>query len=51
MKNIIEKLEQWMEPVKEFILKHGSNPLLWIVLLALGIFVFVTVYQALQKEK
>lgn len=51
MKNIVETLGHWMEPVKEFMVKHQSNPLLWLALFGLGIFVFVTVYRALQKEK
>ena len=51
MKGIIDTLNKWMQPVKEFILEHQSNPLLWLALFGLGIFVFVTVYRALQKEK
>ena len=51
MKNIIETMEKWMEPFKEFIVKHQSNPILWLALLGLGVFVFATVYRALQKEK
>lgn len=51
MKSIIETLEKWMEPVKEFMVRHQSNPILWLALFGLGIFVFVTVYRALQKEK
>ncbi|MCI8778297.1 MAG: hypothetical protein HFI86_01970 [Bacilli bacterium] len=51
MKNIIETLGKWMEPVKEFMVRHQSNPILWLALFGLGIFVFVTVYRALQKEK
>lgn len=51
MKNIINTLNDWMKPLKEFIIRHQSNPLLWLALFGLGIFVFVTVYRALQKEK
>lgn len=40
-----------MEPFKNFIIKHQSNPILWLILFGLGIIVFVTVYRALQKEK
>lgn len=41
----------WMNPFKEFIIKHQSNPLLWLALFGLGVFVFASVYRALQKEK
>ncbi len=51
MKNIIESIGNFMNPVKEFMIKHQSNPLLWLVLFGLGIFVFASVYRALQKEK
>ncbi len=51
MKNIIDTLDKWMEPVKEFIVRHQSNPILWLALFGLGLFVFITVYRALQKEK
>lgn len=51
MKNIIDTLDKWMEPFKDFIVKHQSNPILWLILFGLGIFAFVTVYRALQKEK
>lgn len=51
MKGIIETLDKWMDPVQEFIIKHQSNPILWLALFGIGIFVFVTVYRALQKEK
>lgn len=51
MKDIINTLGKWMEPIKEFMVRHQSNPILWLALFGLGIFVFVTVYRALQKEK
>lgn len=51
MKSIIETLDKWMEPVKEFIVKQQNNPLFWLLLFGIGIFVFTTVYRALQKEK
>lgn len=51
MKNIINTLDKWMEPIKDFIVKHQSNPILWLALFGLGLFVFITVYRALQKEK
>ncbi len=51
MKNIINTLDKWMEPIKEFMVRHQNNPILWLALFGLGIFVFVTVYRALQKEK
>lgn len=51
MKSIIETLDKWMQPIQDFIVKHQSNPLLWLALFGLGILVFVSVYTALQKEK
>ena len=51
MQKVVEFLGKAMEPLKNFIIKHQSNPILWLALFGLGIFFFVTVYRALQKEK
>ena len=46
---------KWLEEVsdsfKGWILAHGSNPVLWIVLFFSGILVFVLTYKALTKHK
>ena len=49
--NIEEGLNNLMNPVKEFMAEHGDNPLVWFVIIGIGILVFFWTYSALQKEK
>lgn len=51
MNKVIEAMDKFMQPIKDFLIKHQGNPILWLALFGLGIFVFATVYRALQKEK
>lgn len=49
--NIIDDLNELMEPVREWIFKNHTNPILWIVLFFGGMMIFLFTYSALQKEK
>ncbi len=49
--NIIKWLEKVMQPVRDWIFKNHSNPLLWLTLFVLGILIFAVVFRSLQKEK
>lgn len=51
MSNIWESLEKASEEVKNWIIAHQSNPLLWVGLFLLGLVVFFVTYNALQREK
>lgn len=49
-----DSMMNWLEDVsdtfKDWILVHGSNPLLWIFLFFLGILVFWVTYKALTRH-
>lgn len=47
----MEKLEEFVQPFKDFIIKHHSNPVLWIALVLIGLIVFGFTYNALNKDK
>ena len=50
MLGIIETLEEWIQPFKDFIIKNHGNPILWGGLILLGLAVFTIVYNALNKN-
>lgn len=54
MSNFIEDFVEWAEeavlPFKEFIIDNYGNPILWIALLGLGIFLFGFTYSSLNKN-
>jgi len=47
--SIIETMTEVTDAFKEWIINNSTNPLLWIGLFFLGIFVFVATYKALSK--
>lgn len=49
--SIIDKLNDLMEPVRDWIFKNHNNPVLWVVLFVGGIGIFLFAYESLQKEK
>lgn len=51
MSNIWESLQKGSESIKNWIIAHQSNPLLWVGLFLLGLVVFFVTYNALQREK
>ena len=51
MLGIIDTLEKWVQPFKDFIMKNHGNPLLWTGLVLLGLIVFGFTYNALNKNK
>lgn len=51
MKNILDKIAEWMEPIKNFMIENKNNPILMLALLGIGLLIFSLVYRALQKEK
>lgn len=48
--SIIDTLNEWVKPVEDFILKHGTNPFLWLGLFLTGVLIFSIVYGALHKD-
>lgn len=48
---IIDTLEEWITPVREWLFKHYSNPILWLGIFIVLLLIFKLAYVALQKEK
>jgi|CZCB01.1.fsa_nt_gi hypothetical protein len=48
---IIEKINEFGEPIKNWIIANDDNPLLWIGILFGGVAIFLFTYSALRKEK
>lgn len=51
MLNIIDTLNEWIQPFKNFILKNYGNPIFWTALVIIGLLVFSFTYNALNKNK
>jgi len=51
MLDIMETLENWFQPLKDFIVENHGNPFLWVGLFILGLIIFSATYSALSKEK
>lgn len=47
---IMEQINQFTENFKEWMIAHGSNPLLWICLFFGGVLIFYFTYHALHKH-
>ena len=50
MLTIVDKLNEWVEPFKNFVMKNHSNPMMWLGFILIGIFVFSTVFGALHRN-
>ena len=50
MLEIIETLEEWIQPFKDFIMENHSNPILWVGIILLVLAVFGVVSKALDKD-
>lgn len=51
MLNVMDKLDEWVKPFKDFIIRNHNNPLLWVALVIIGLMVFGIAYNALNKDK
>lgn len=48
--NIWDSINKAADSFKEWIIANSMNPLLWVGLFFLGIFIFVATYRALHKD-
>lgn len=48
--SIIDKLNEWIEPLHNWLDAHHDNPLLWLGLFIIGITVFTITYNALNRN-
>lgn len=51
MLSIWDSINGFADSFKDWMIKNGSNPLLWIGLFFIGLLLFAITYKALQKEK
>ena len=51
MLSLEETINGWGKSIQDFLREHGRNPILWIVFFGIGLILFFTTYNALQKEK
>ncbi|MBR2833265.1 MAG: hypothetical protein IKE75_02410 [Bacilli bacterium] len=49
--NIIDTLNEWVKPFKDFVDTNHNNPLMWIGFLLVGIAIFSMTYSALHKDR
>lgn len=49
--NIIDKLNEWIKPFKDFVDANHNNPVMWIVFFLIGVAVFFMTYNALHKDR
>ena len=50
MLNIVDKLNEWIEPFKNFVMKYHDNPMMWLAFVLIGIFAFSVVFGALHRN-
>ena len=47
---IIDKLDEWIQPFKSFIIRNHGNPFMWLVFFLSGIAIFAITYSALNRN-
>ena len=47
---IVDTLNKWVEPFKDFVMKNHGNPMMWLAFFLIGIFVFSTVFGILHRN-
>lgn len=50
MLSIVDKLNEWVEPFKNFVEENHNNPIMWLAFFLIGIFVFSGVFSSLNKN-
>ncbi len=48
--NIVDTIDEWIEPFKKFIDRNYSNPMMWFGFILLGLFIFSVVFGALHRN-
>lgn len=49
--DILESIDKAIKPFRDWLRENYSNPIMWLALFVIGLFVFQATYSALQKEK
>lgn len=50
MLNIVDKLNEFVEPFKAWIDNNHNNPFMWLAFVLIGIAIFAITYSALNKN-
>ncbi len=50
MLDIMDTLNDWIQPLKNFIIENHTNPVLWISLVLLGLVIFGFTYNSLSSK-
>ena len=50
MLTIVDKLNEWIEPFKSFVMRNHGNPMMWLAFILIGIFAFTTVFEILHRN-
>lgn len=48
--NIIDKLNDLIEPFKDFMMENHNNPIVWMAIFLIALVVFGLTYNALHKD-
>ena len=48
--NIIDKLNEWVQPFRNFVDNNHMNPLMWLAFFVIGLVVFFWTYSVLHKD-
>lgn len=49
--NFVEWAEEAIIPIKDLIVNNYDNPIMWIIILGLAVFLFAFTYDALNTNK
>lgn len=48
--NIIDKLNELIEPFRDFMMENHNNPIVWMAIFLIGLAVFAFTYNALHRD-
>lgn len=48
--SIVDKLNEWVEPFKSFVMKNHGNPMMWLAFFLIGIGLFSAVFNTLHRN-
>ena len=48
--NIIDTINEWIEPFKRFVNKYHDNPVMWLLFFLIGLAIFSIVFGALHRN-
>lgn len=48
--SIIDKINEWVEPFRNWVIANHSNPVMWLGFILIGILIFSITFGALHKN-